>query len=58
VEITRTFADGSAKVLSNEQFTLSSIGGMFSLGALCGVGIFSSILFVPFFLFSKKKQDG
>ena len=56
VEITCIFADGSTKVINNEQSALSSIGGMFGLGALCGVGISIPILFVPFFLFRKKKQ--
>jgi hypothetical protein len=30
---------------------------MFGGGALCGAGIAIPILFVPFFLFRKKKQD-
>ena len=56
VEITCTMADGSTKVISNEEFALASIGGMFGGGALCGVGIAIPILFVPFFLFRKKKS--
>ena len=32
VEITCTFADGSTKIIRNEQFALASIGGMFGLG--------------------------
>jgi len=57
VEITCTMQDGSTRVIRNEQFALASIGGMFGGGALCGAGIAIPILFVPFFLFRKKKQD-
>jgi len=55
VEVTCTFADGSTKVISNEEFALTSIGGMFVGGALCGAAIAIPILFVPLFLFRKKK---
>jgi len=58
VEITCTFADGSTKVISNEQVALSSIGGMFGLGALAGICISVPIMLVPFFLFRKKKDQG
>ncbi len=57
VEVTCTFADGSTKVISNEQFALAAIGGMFGGGALCGVGIAIPIMLVPFFLFRKKKAS-
>jgi len=56
VEITCTMADGSTRVISNEEFALASIGGMFGGGALCGLGIAVPILFVPFVLFRKKKS--
>ncbi|MFZ5904344.1 MAG: hypothetical protein ACOYZ8_12425 [Chloroflexota bacterium] len=56
VEITCTFEDGSTKVITNEQFALTAIGGMFGLGALCGVGISIPILLAPFFLFRKKRD--
>ena len=55
VEVTCTFADGSTKVISNEEFAVTAIGGMFGGGALCGVGISIPILLVPLFLFRKKK---
>ena len=55
VEVTCTFADGSTKVISNEEYAATSIGGMFVGGALCGAAIAIPILFVPFFLFRKKK---
>jgi len=56
VEITCTMADGSTRVISNEEFALASIGGMFGGGALCGLGIAIPIMLVPFVLFRKKKQ--
>lgn len=56
VEVTCTFADGSTKVISNEQYAQASIGGMFGLGALCGIGIAIPILLAPFFVFRKKKN--
>ena len=55
VEITCTMEDGSTKIISNEEFALASIGGMFGGGALCGLGIAIPIMLVPFFLFRKKK---
>ena len=55
VEITCTMEDGSTKAISNEEFALASIGGMFGGGALCGVGIAIPIMLVPLFLFRKKK---
>lgn len=58
VEITCSMQDGSTKVISNEQFALASIGGMFGGGALCGAGISIPILLVPLFLFRKKKASG
>jgi hypothetical protein len=50
------FEDGSTRTITNEQFALTAIGGMFGLGALCGAGISTPILLVPFFLFRKKKD--
>jgi hypothetical protein len=57
VEITCSFADGSTKVIRNEQFALASIGGMFGLGALCGVGLSIPLMLAPLFLIRKKKED-
>jgi hypothetical protein len=56
VEVTCTFADGSTKVIRNEQFALASIGGMFGLGGLCGVGISVLLMLLPFFLIRKKRE--
>jgi len=57
VEITCAFSDGSARVISNEEFAVTSIGGMFGGGALCGLGISIPIMLAPFFLFRKKKAE-
>ncbi len=56
VEITCTFADGSTKVIRNEQFALASIGGMFGIGGLCGVGLSSVLMLAPFVFIRKKKE--
>jgi len=57
VEITCTFADGSTKIIRNEQFALTSIGGMFGLGGLCGVGLSIPLMLAPLFLIRKKKES-
>jgi hypothetical protein len=56
VEVTCYFADGSTKVIRNEQYALASIGGMFGLGGLCGVGLSIPLMLLPLFLFRKKKE--
>jgi hypothetical protein len=56
VEITCTFADGSTKVIRNEQFALASIGGMFGIGGLCGVGLSGVLMLAPFVFIRKKKE--
>ncbi len=56
VEITCTFADGSTKIIRNEQFALASIGGMFGLGGLCGVGLSIPLMLAPFVFIRKKKE--
>lgn len=56
VQITCTFADGSTKIIRNEQFALAAIGGMFGLGGLCGVGLSIPLMLAPLFLIRKKKD--
>jgi hypothetical protein len=56
VEITCTFADGSTRVIRNEEFALASIGGMFGLGGLCGVGISIPLMLAPLFLIRRKRE--
>jgi hypothetical protein len=56
VEITCTMADGSEKVIRNEQVAISSIGGMFGLGAICGLCLAVPIMLAPLFLFRKRKE--
>jgi hypothetical protein len=55
VEVTCYFADGSTKIIRNEQYALASIGGMFGLGGLIGILISIPLMLVPFFLIRKKK---
>ena len=57
VEITCTFADGSTKIISNEEYAVTAVAGMFGGGALCGAAIALPMLLVPFFLFRKKKSS-
>jgi hypothetical protein len=57
VEITCTFADGSTKLIRNEEFALASIGGVFGLGGLCGLGISIPLMLVPFFLIRRKREQ-
>ena len=57
VEITCTFADGSTEIIRNEQYALASIGGMFGLGGLCGLGISVLLMLLPFFVIRKKKEE-
>jgi len=56
VQVTCYFADGSTKVIRNEQYALASIGGMFGFGGLIGLLISIPLMFVPLFLIRKKKQ--
>lgn len=56
VEVTCYFADGSTKIIRNEQYALASIGGMFGLGGLIGVVISIPLFLVPFILIRKKKS--
>ncbi len=56
VEITCTFADGSTKVIRNEQFALASIGGMFGIGGLCGIGLSGVLMLAPFVFIRRKKE--
>ncbi|CAG0999020.1 hypothetical protein ANAEL_02812 [Anaerolineales bacterium] len=57
VEVTCTFADGSTRVIRNEEFALASIGGVFGLGGLCGVGISIPLMVAPFFLIRRKREN-
>lgn len=57
VEVTCYFEDGSTKVIRNEEFALAAIGGMFGIGALCGVGISIPLMLLPLFVIRKRKTD-
>ena len=55
VEITCHFANGSTKIIRNEQYALASIGGMFGIGGLIGVLISIPLMLAPLFVIRKKK---
>jgi hypothetical protein len=55
VEVTCYFADGSTRIIRNEQYALASIGGMFGIGGLIGILISALLFITPFFLIRKKK---
>ena len=57
VEVTCYFADGSTKIIRNEQYAIASIGGMFGLGGLIGVVISIPLFLLPFILIRKKKEN-
>jgi Ca2+/Na+ antiporter len=48
-----TFADGSTKVVSNDEYAVTSIVGSLILGAILGVGI--AVIFTPIYILQKKK---
>lgn len=56
VVITCTFADGSTRVIRNEEIALASIGGMFGLGSLCGVGLSIPLMLAPLFVIRRKRD--
>ena len=56
VEITCYFADGSTKIIRNEQFALASIGGMFGIGSLIGILITIPLMLLPIFIIRRKKE--
>ncbi len=53
VQVICTFSDGSTKVVSNDEYAVTTIIGSLGLGAILGVGI--AILFMPIYIFWKKK---
>lgn len=56
VEVTCYYADGTTRIINNGEYAIAAIGGMFGLGALCGVGISIPLMLLPFFLIRKKKE--
>lgn len=57
VEVTCYFADGSTKIIRNEEYAITSIGGMFGGGALIGIVISIPLMLLPFVLIRKKKES-
>jgi hypothetical protein len=55
VEVTCYYADGTTKTINNGQFALASIGGVFGIGGLCGIGISIPLMIQPLFLIRKKR---
>ncbi|MCQ3938349.1 MAG: hypothetical protein DPW18_15070 [Chloroflexi bacterium] len=55
VEVTCYYADGSTKVIRNEQFALAAIGGVFGIGGLIGLLLSMPLMLIPFFLIRRKK---
>jgi hypothetical protein len=55
VQVTCYFADGSTKIISNEQYALAAIGGMFGIGGLIGILISIPILLSPMILIRRSK---
>jgi hypothetical protein len=56
VEVTCYFADGSTKIIRNEQYAIASVGGMFGLGGLIGLVVSIPFFLLPFFLIRRKKK--
>ncbi|MEW6085172.1 MAG: hypothetical protein AB1607_11315 [Chloroflexota bacterium] len=53
VQVICTFADGSTKAISNDEYAVSTIVGSIALGAIFGVAI--AVIFMPIYIFWKKK---
>ena len=56
VQVTCYFADGSTKIIRNEQYALAAIGGMFGIGGLIGVLVSIPIMLLPLIFIRKKKK--
>ena len=56
VEITCYFPDGSTDIIDNAEFAIASIGSVFGIGGLCGLGISLALMFLPFILIRRKKE--
>lgn len=55
VQVTCYFADGTTKIIRNEQYALASIGGMFGIGGLIGILISIPILLSPMILIRRRQ---
>lgn len=56
VEITCYFPDGRTDIIDNAEFAIASIGSVFGIGGLCGLGISLALMFLPFILIRRKKE--
>ena len=50
-----TFSDGSTKVVSNDEYAVTTIIGSLGLGAILGVGI--AVVFTPIYILRKRKAS-
>lgn len=57
VEVTCFYADGTTRMIRNEQYALASIGGMFGIGGLIGMLISIPLMLLPLLLIRKKKAQ-
>lgn len=57
VEITCYFPDGSTDTIDNGEYAIASIGGVFGIGGLIGLVISIPLMFLPFVLIRKKKEQ-
>lgn len=57
VEVTCFYADGSTRIIRNEQYALASIGGMFGIGGLIGLLLSIPLMLLPLLLIRKKKSQ-
>ena len=48
-----TFSDGSTKIVSNDEYAVTTIIGSLGLGAFLGLGI--AVVFTPIYIVQKKK---
>lgn len=57
VEVTCYFPDGSTNTIDNGEYAIASIGGVFGIGGLIGLIVSIPLMFLPFILFRKKKEQ-
>lgn len=57
VEVTCYFPDGSTDTIDNGEYAIASIGGVFGIGGLIGLVISIPLMFLPFVLIRKKKEQ-
>lgn len=56
VEVTCYYADGHTDTIDNGEYAMASIGGVFGIGGLVGLGLSFPLMFLPFILIRRKKD--